>query len=303
MVPGIPGPLDVEPPRAGKEGPGPPVTRRHHTIKEVDAEGNGQEEIPRGTDPHEVPGPIGGEEGECGPEHRLHLGLALSHTETAHGIPAESKSGELSDPSFSEIGKDAALDNPEEHLIGSLMNISGALGPSQGPVQGIGSLLMGYGVGGALIEWHDDIGLKRLLNGDRLFRGEEVARSVHVRMEEDSVLRDLPERSHAEDLKSPQLLDNVVTGAEVEVVCIAQDELQPCPPDLLRGESLHRPRRGARHEGRGFYRPVEGVESTTPGPGRIDREQLKGHEISTSSKVTASRKVLKVIVPATPAAV
>src|SRR3970282_2717810 len=82
-------------------------------------------------------------------------------------------------------------------------NTSGAPGPSQGPVQGIGSLLMGYGVGGALIEWHDDIGLKRLLNGDRLFRGEEGARSVHVRMEEDSVLRDLPERRHAEHLKSP----------------------------------------------------------------------------------------------------
>jgi hypothetical protein len=34
---------------------------------------------------------------------------------------------------------------------------------------------------------------------------------------------------------------------------------------------------------------VGGVKPTAPGPGWIDREQLKGHQITTSSKVTAIR--------------
>jgi hypothetical protein len=75
-------------------------------------------------------------------QNLLHLGLGLSHTETAHGVPVKSKADHLSDPAFSEIGKDPALDNPEEDLIRLLVDISGPFSPTQGPVQGILGLSM-----------------------------------------------------------------------------------------------------------------------------------------------------------------
>ena len=57
-------------------------------------------------------------------------------------------------------------------------------------------------------------------------------------------------------MESPELLDDVLAGAEVQVVGVAEDDLRPDRPHLVRVECLDRRLGSNGHEGRSGDRPV-----------------------------------------------
>ncbi len=129
---------------------------------------------------------------------------------------------------------------------------------------------------------------------------------VQVGLKHNPIIGDFPERTEAEDLKPPairedrtipsgegvkssQVPNELMTRPEVEVVCIAEDELHSHLAHLVRREGLHCAKGSAGHEDGGLHRPMGGEKPAAPSPGRIYREQLKGHQISTSSNASATR--------------
>ena len=118
-----------------------------------------------------------------------------------------------------------------------------ALGPAHGPLHGLLRVGALTGIRRAFVESHDNVGTEPMLNFHDLLRGEEVVRAVQVRLEAHAIGGDLVAVTEAEDLEaaavgedrlgpahkgveSSQPVDELVTGAQVEVVGVAEDDLR-----------------------------------------------------------------------------
>jgi hypothetical protein len=67
--------------------------------------------------------------------------------------------------SSSQVRLNAALDDPEQSLVGSRLRLQGTFRPAMRPLHGEAGVSMVIGIG-TLVEGHDDICAEILLNGN-----------------------------------------------------------------------------------------------------------------------------------------
>ena len=147
-----------------------------------------------------------------------------------------------------------------------------------GALHGFAGVLFFDGVGGALVKGHDDVGANLALHVHDGFRRKKVGASVDVRLEFDAFFADFAAVFEAVYLKSAavgqhgavpgrksvqpaSLLQHFGSGAQVEVVGVAQDDVgldvvgEQVGPDGFDGALG-----SDGHKNRGRNRPVGGVE-------------------------------------------
>ena len=134
-----------------------------------------------------------------------------------------------------------------------------------------------------MVELHRDVGADPLLDAHRRLRREGDRPTVEMRAEERPLLGHLHLLGEAEHLKPTTIgehrpvpsheprdaagrLDDLLTGAEVEVVGIGQHHSGASAGDSPDVDPLHRRGRCHGHEQRGGHRSAGGDERAGPGP-------------------------------------
>ena len=132
-----------------------------------------------------------------------------------------------------------------------------------------------------VVELHDDVGAQVALDLHHDLGREESPRPVDVGLELDAFFIDGPETFQREDLESARvckdrtfplhevvesahLSHDVVAGAEVQVVCVAEDHRGAHPDEILGIERLHRRQSPDGHECRRFDRSVGSRKNAGP---------------------------------------
>ncbi len=152
------------------------------------------------------------------------------------------------------------------------------LGPERRPAHGLLELRARHARRRADVEAHGDVGAEPLLDPRRELRREALGRAVVDGAEGDAVVvvgeqrvaeredleparvgQDRPVPRH-ERVQAAELGDDVLAGAEVEVVGVAEQDLRAERAQLLRVDRLHRPLRPDRHERRRAHLAVRGAE-------------------------------------------
>ena len=134
-----------------------------------------------------------------------------------------------------------------------------------GPRRRVGDDLDRRGRVDRLVERDRDIGAERLLDGDGMLGRESMGRAVQVRPEGHAVIVDdaqIAERHHLEaagvgedraipvhePVQAAEALDPLVSGAQVQVVRVREDDRRPGLADLRWREGLDRRVGPDRHE-------------------------------------------------------
>src|SRR6185312_3071549 len=162
------------------------------------------------------------------------------------------------------------------------------LRPTQRPFQRRPRLFLGRRVGRAVIKRHGDVAAQRQLNLHRQLRRQQMRAAVEMRAEPYPFFGDAAEgfflvlaRPQAEDLvatavgedgmgpggelvQSAQAADALVTGAQIQMVGVAEDDLRPQSFQIILADGLDRGPRAHRHEaGRGDV-AMDGVQDAAP---------------------------------------
>ncbi len=179
----------------------------------------------------------------------------LADRQAADGVSGEIHVDEVEGAFPTEVGIHAALDDAEEGLglveggvPGDFVPVCleegfGAGGPGVGEVHGVAGAFPAGGGFDALVEGHEDVGAERDLDGDGVLGRKEVAGAIEVGAEVDAIGGDFAEFGEGEDLEAAGVGehgaapgheavdaahagDEVVTGAEVEMVGVGEDDLR-----------------------------------------------------------------------------
>jgi len=145
-----------------------------------------------------------------------------------------------------------------------------------------------------VIEHHRHVTAERFLNLDGVFGGQPNDGTVQMAFEGGRLLGDPIQFPEAEDLKPAavgqdrpvpehhpvqptELLDQLVTWSEAEVIGVGQHHLGAGGADLIDGQSLDSRLRADGHEGRGLDIAAGRAKHTPSGTGRAIRvAQLEG---------------------------
>src|SRR5215475_10596954 len=101
-----------------------------------------------------------------------------------------------------------ALDNAEEGLIVSPAADLTTGSPETGPPDCLAYDISFRREGHALVESHDEVGTQRFLNLDRRLRRNEMCRTVEMRLEAHTFVRNLAQFCQAENLKAAAVRQN-----------------------------------------------------------------------------------------------
>ena len=212
---------------------------------------------------------------------------------TADRVAGEVKFADLFHVAYAQVGVGAALVDAEEELTGvdgffelgeTVEFFLAAAEPSCGAVAGIAGVVVFGGVFDAFVKRHGDGGAEVGLDSHAFFRSHENALAVDVGGELHALLGDLAEGGQGEDLESaavgqnrlgpvhelvqaPHVVDELVAGADVEVVGVGQlyltvnviQELHGGYTALDGGAGAHV------HENGGLDVTVNGVEHASAG--------------------------------------
>ena len=161
-----------------------------------------------------------------------------------------------------------------------------ALEPALGQAQRLFGVAVVGVAGAAFIERHDDVGADDPLRIDVVFRRENVPGAVDVRLEDAALFGEFPALGEREDLEAAAVgqdgpvprgegveaagpAQDVEAGAQVEMVCVAQDDLGlDVFFEFFMENALHGADGPHRHEDGGFNRTVVGGDPAEPGAGR-----------------------------------
>ena len=113
---------------------------------------------------------------------------AFSDREAADGVAGQFQFQQAASRTLPEFCIRAALDNAEEGLIVASPGVYTGLRPAGRTVHSGAEGVMGRGQAQAMIEGHDDVGPKSLLDFDRTPRTEMDGRAVQVAFHGDPVL-------------------------------------------------------------------------------------------------------------------
>jgi len=151
------------------------------------------------------------------------------------------------------------------------------------------------GVGRALVQGHEDVGPQGELDLDGPLGGQEVPGPIQMRLERDPVFRDVPETGQTQHLvaaavrqdgpvpshepvQAAERLDDLVSGPQVEVIGVAQDQRAAFLVQVSRVQGLDRGLRPAGHEDGGLHHAMRGGQSPPAGAGPpIGCEEFEAH--------------------------
>jgi hypothetical protein len=136
-----------------------------------------------------------------------------------------------------------------------------------------------------LVERDGHVRSKRLLHPDCVLRGEPVERPVEVAAERHPIVVDHPQVAERHDLEATGIgedrpipghelvqpaepRDPLVTGAQVEVIGVGQDDRRAGSLEVIRVQRLDRRVRADRHELRRVDRAMGQLETAQAGTGR-----------------------------------
>ena len=109
--------------------------RREHRVEQVDAPVDGVEEVERRAEAHQVARPrVAVEERDRRVERRVALVRRLVAGEAADVDAVERQAGDEPRRLRAQLGVEAALDDPEQRLVGARVRGERALRPAMGPV-------------------------------------------------------------------------------------------------------------------------------------------------------------------------
>ena len=221
---------------------------------------------------------MGGQEG-CGyVEHSVHLLFGLAHTQTTNSIAWKPKARQEPSTLLAQVSENAPLYNAKEGLVAASLRRLAALSPGVGARQ---SLLVVGSIArlGAFVQDHDYVRSQLLLHADHHLGAEKVARAIYVGAKLDTILGDLALSGQAEHLEatrigqdgaipahkavqSAHLGHQVRSGTQIEVIGIAQDQLDPQFSKIPRIEGLDCRLGANRGKSRGRDLAVGGVDAS-----------------------------------------
>ena len=159
------------------------------------------------------------------------------------------------------------------------------LRPADGPLHGDAGVFVADRIGRAFIEHHQDVAAECQLDVHGGGRRELVRVAIQMRLEGDAFVGDLAQPGKAEHLvaagigqdrarpghetvKSPEVPDQFVAGAQEEMVGVAEDDAGlEIVPQIALAESFDGGLRADRHEDRGRDVAVRGVQDAGAGAG------------------------------------
>ena len=149
---------------------------------------------------------------------------------------------------------------------------------------------------GALVKTHYNVGAESDLDIDGVLRCEEVRAAIQVRAELDAVVSNFAERVEGEDLKAAGVSEESArpthesvkaahaadcfgAGAEIEMVCVAEDDFCAERFERVLGDCFDGALRADRHEDWGFDGLVGQKETaaTAAGGGFGEELELQAH--------------------------
>ena len=293
---GVAGGLELEPAGAGERRAVAAEAGLHHAVELVDAGGDGEDQRGRVADAHQVPGPVGG-------QVRRRRGQGGEHLVARSPRPTGRRCRTRRSRARPSAGRSRPA-GPRRCRPGRCRTATGPRGGGRrGPAPAhaaVRSTARRIVVGRARqrrahVEHHLDVGAESLLHVDRRLRGQAVAGAVVDGAERHAVVVDL--RLQREDLEAARVGerqavpageaaepteagDGLGTGAEHEVVRVAEDDLGAERLVVGGAEVLDRAAGADRHEARravgapgrahhaGAGGPVGGLE--------VDRQRVHG---------------------------
>ena len=269
------------------------ITRGQHAIEEINAGGNGVDDILRRSDPHQVAWPVGGQLRRGVPENAQHVGFGFTHRQPADRITVETDLPQSLKRFVAQRLVHSSLHDAKERVRIAGMRTLGAPGPAQREFHRGARLGHARGVRRALVEHHDDVRVEDALDAHGLLGREEQRITVHRRLEPHALLADLSQRAETEDLESPGIgeywplptheavepavrLDHLQAGTQPQVKGIAEHDVRAELDELCRTHCFHRPIRAHGHEGRCLDAAVGGGHDPAA-RGAVGGEKFKLH--------------------------
>ncbi len=128
-----------------------------HAIEKVDTARHHADQVLWTSDPHDVPGPVGGKQRGHHLDGSRHLSGRLPHRHAPNRVTGKVQGGDLRCRTAPEIVVNTALDNPEEGLIVPTVSLGATLCPAGGAIDGPLDRWPIRGVGSAFVKGHDDV--------------------------------------------------------------------------------------------------------------------------------------------------
>ena len=150
----------------------------HHAVKHIDAMSNPVDDILRRPYSHEIAGFGCRHLFDAGLDHRHHLLLWLTHGQASEGIAIEVHSHQFCQRLGSQMPVHAALHDAKQCRRMRTMGLLATPGPAHGQGHGVLRLFLRSGIGGALVEDHDDVGSQLMLHLNRRFWSEKYFGAV-----------------------------------------------------------------------------------------------------------------------------
>jgi hypothetical protein len=172
----------------------------------------------------------------------------------------------------------AALDDAEQRLVGASVGFLAALQPGERPPHAFCRDLLSRRVGCTLIEGHDDVRTKSVLDLDRALGGQLQYRAIEFVLEANAPIADLLVRQR-EDLEAPavredravpgregvqpaHLLDECLAWAERQVIGVREHHLGTGRTHLRGRHRAHGALGADDHEGRRMHVAVRRGEGS-----------------------------------------
>ena len=268
------------------------VPRRHYAVEHVDPAGNPLQNVCRSPHSHKIAWLLLWQKRVYHFKHLIHLFSRLADRKPPYCVSICIEGGGMFGSHFPQIGIDAPLHYGEIGLAVSVKRFAllKAAIPSLKPFfcefQRFECIFAVCISRSALIKSHYYVCTYYSLGVYIVFRCKKMFRAVYVRAERTAFVCEFPVLGKREDLESSAVckdrplprnesvqpagaLQNVQSRTQVEMICVAQNYLGF---DVLSQISVIYSFNGAdsadRHENRGLYGAVVGVEQATPG-GRV----------------------------------
>ena len=214
-------------------------------------------------------------------DRAVHLLLRLADRDAAHGVAVEADLHQLLGAAAADVVVDPALHDAEDLLAVGARLPAAALRPAdRARHRRLGARAVAR-IRQALVEDHRDVGAERALHRHRLLRPEEELVAVEVGVEAAALLGELAHPREREDLEAAGVGedravpaheavepagsgDHLGTGAQQQVVGVAEHHLGAELHEVARLERLHRAERAHVHEHRRVHGPVRRLEPPQP---------------------------------------
>ena len=186
----------------------------------------------------------------------MHFLLGLAYGQSADGDAGRIERRDEFSGGSSKVRLNAALDDPKESLVAAAPGFDANFRPAVSPFHGEPAVFVVVGIG-ALVECHDDIRAEVLLDPDGALGREAVRRAIDVTLEGHAFIIDLAGLGKREDLETARIGEHgmrpahepvqttqpgndIIAGAQVEMIRVGEYERGTQFFDLCRRERLNR---------------------------------------------------------------